>query len=82
MHPLTQADSALAAQEKTALVKMRTELEKAANRLEQERLGWEKRRVSKQGKGWARSGDVLWCHAQHTGIRAATVAHCCSQERW
>lgn len=40
-------------QEKSGLVRMRTELEKAANRLEQERLAWEKRQVS---------GLMMWPH--------------------
>ncbi|KXZ51978.1 hypothetical protein GPECTOR_10g1000 [Gonium pectorale] len=38
--------------ERATLVRMRTELEKAANRLEQERLAWEKSRAEEQAR-WA-----------------------------
>lgn len=43
------------ASERAALVRLRTELEKAANRLEQERNAWEKTRVRPQG--WGREGQ-------------------------
>ena len=41
----------LCAQEKALLVKMRTELEKAANRLEQERIAAERRQASDGSRG-------------------------------
>ena len=44
-------------QERTSLGKLRTELEKAANKLEAERMAWEKKRVCAEGGRHGRGGE-------------------------
>ncbi|EFJ53183.1 hypothetical protein VOLCADRAFT_86210 [Volvox carteri f. nagariensis] len=50
MQQVLEEQLANVASERSTLVRMRTELEKAANRLEQERQAWEKTRAEEQAK--------------------------------